>query len=182
MPSLRIFQMWRGIASKSLLYDISTNWMYDIKLLLDEPIYLLCMQNIFSLFLVIVMDALPCWVKQLMFSSFTCSIHHLLPLRCSLPQNELPPICTSFVFFSFFRMKLLTSVTLLLTILLFFYSWLFSFSFATFFRFQISTLATKLGVRNIAFLGSGLLLINYVGAVLAAIYLPQVNAESLHIL
>lgn len=112
--------MWRGIASKSLLYDISTNWMYDIKLLLDEPIYLLCMQNIFSLFLVIVMDALPCWVKQLIFSSFTCSIHHLLPLRCSLPQNELPPICTYFVFFSFFGMKLLTSVTLLLAILLFF--------------------------------------------------------------
>ncbi|XP_027069415.1 homogentisate solanesyltransferase, chloroplastic isoform X1 [Coffea eugenioides] len=40
-------------------------------------------------------------------------------------------------------------------------------------KFQISTLATKLGVRNIAFLGSALLLINYVGAVLAAIYLPQ---------
>lgn len=40
-------------------------------------------------------------------------------------------------------------------------------------KFQISTLATKLGVRNIAFLGSGLLLINYIGAVLAAVYLPQ---------
>ncbi|KAI5671721.1 hypothetical protein M9H77_12085 [Catharanthus roseus] len=40
-------------------------------------------------------------------------------------------------------------------------------------KFQISTLATKLGVRNIAFLGSGLLLINYIGAVLAAIYMPQ---------
>ncbi|MBA0684288.1 hypothetical protein Goari_025883, partial [Gossypium aridum] len=42
-------------------------------------------------------------------------------------------------------------------------------------KFQISTLATKLGVRNIAFLGSGLLLVNYVAAVLAAIYMPQVN-------
>ncbi|EOY09631.1 Homogentisate prenyltransferase isoform 3 [Theobroma cacao] len=40
-------------------------------------------------------------------------------------------------------------------------------------KFQISTLATKLGVRNIAFLGSGLLLVNYVAAVLAAIYMPQ---------
>lgn len=40
-------------------------------------------------------------------------------------------------------------------------------------KFQISTLATKLGVRNIAFLGSGLLLVNYIAAVLAAIYMPQ---------
>lgn len=54
------------------------------------------------------------------------------------------------------------------------------FSFVSFGRFQISTLATKLGVRNIAFLGSGLLLINYIGAVLAAIYVPQVNACNLH--
>lgn len=45
-------------------------------------------------------------------------------------------------------------------------------------RFQISTLATKLGVRNIAFLGSGLLLINYIGAILAAVYLPQVRFDS----
>lgn len=43
-------------------------------------------------------------------------------------------------------------------------------------RFQISTLATKLGVRNIAFLGSGLLLANYIGAVVAAIYMPQVSS------
>nr|GMD39695.1 homogentisate solanesyltransferase, chloroplastic [Ipomoea batatas] len=42
-------------------------------------------------------------------------------------------------------------------------------------KFQISTFATKLGVRNIAFLGSGLLLVNYIGAVLAAIYLPHVS-------
>ncbi|KAJ4824843.1 putative homogentisate phytyltransferase 2, chloroplastic [Turnera subulata] len=40
-------------------------------------------------------------------------------------------------------------------------------------KFKISTLATKLGVRNIAFLGSGLLLVNYIGAVMAAIYMPQ---------
>ncbi|CAH9068261.1 unnamed protein product [Cuscuta epithymum] len=40
-------------------------------------------------------------------------------------------------------------------------------------KFQISTFATKLGVRNIAILGSGLLLVNYFGAVLAAIYMPQ---------
>lgn len=46
------------------------------------------------------------------------------------------------------------------------------------FRFQISTLATKLGVRNIAFLGSGLLLANYLGAILVAIYMPEVNTLS----
>ena len=43
------------------------------------------------------------------------------------------------------------------------------------FRYQISTFATKLGVRNIAFLGSGILLVNYIVSVLAAIYMPQVN-------
>ncbi|XP_028072942.1 homogentisate solanesyltransferase, chloroplastic-like [Camellia sinensis] len=42
-------------------------------------------------------------------------------------------------------------------------------------KFQISTLATKLGVRNIAFLGSGLLLLNYIVAILAAVFMPQVN-------
>ncbi|GLT62069.1 hypothetical protein SLA2020_347340 [Shorea laevis] len=46
-------------------------------------------------------------------------------------------------------------------------------------KFQISTFATKLGVRNIAFLGSGLLLVNYVAAVLAAIYMPQAFRRSL---
>ncbi|MFS8004841.1 putative homogentisate solanesyltransferase [Helianthus anomalus] len=40
-------------------------------------------------------------------------------------------------------------------------------------KFQISTFATKLGVRNIALLGSGLLLINYIGSIVAAIYMPQ---------
>ncbi|XP_009798414.1 homogentisate solanesyltransferase, chloroplastic [Nicotiana tabacum] len=48
-------------------------------------------------------------------------------------------------------------------------------------KFQISTLATKLGVRNIAFLGSGLLLANYIGAVVAAIYMPQAFRSSLMI-
>nr|AKM76580.1 AT3G11945-like protein [Pelargonium myrrhifolium] len=48
-------------------------------------------------------------------------------------------------------------------------------------KFQISTLATKLGVRNIAYLGSGLLLLNYVGSILAAIYMPQVFRRSLMI-
>ncbi|RVX09537.1 Homogentisate solanesyltransferase, chloroplastic [Vitis vinifera] len=47
-------------------------------------------------------------------------------------------------------------------------------------KYQISTLATKLGVRNIAFLGSGLLLVNYIGSILAAIYMPQ--SFSLHAL
>ncbi|KAL5720534.1 homogentisate solanesyltransferase [Ranunculus cassubicifolius] len=46
-------------------------------------------------------------------------------------------------------------------------------------KFQISTFATKLGVRNIAFLGSGLLLANYIGAIVAAIYLPQVFRRNL---
>ncbi|MCD9644737.1 hypothetical protein HAX54_033159 [Datura stramonium] len=48
-------------------------------------------------------------------------------------------------------------------------------------KFQISTLATKLGVRNIAFLGSGLLLTNYICAVVAAIYIPQAFRSSLMI-
>ncbi|KAK4359672.1 hypothetical protein RND71_021901 [Anisodus tanguticus] len=48
-------------------------------------------------------------------------------------------------------------------------------------KFQISTLAMKLGVRNIAFLGSGLLLTNYIGAVVAAIYMPQAFRSSLMI-
>ncbi|QCD88407.1 homogentisate solanesyltransferase [Vigna unguiculata] len=41
------------------------------------------------------------------------------------------------------------------------------------FRSQISTSATKLGVRNIAFLGYGILLMNYIVSVLAAVYMPQ---------
>ncbi|XP_071724852.1 homogentisate solanesyltransferase, chloroplastic [Rutidosis leptorrhynchoides] len=48
-------------------------------------------------------------------------------------------------------------------------------------KYQISTFATKLGVRNIAFLGSGLLLVNYIAAVLAAIYMPQAFRRSLMI-
>ncbi|KAK1282147.1 hypothetical protein QJS10_CPB22g01236 [Acorus calamus] len=48
-------------------------------------------------------------------------------------------------------------------------------------KFQISTLATKLGVRNIAVLGSGLLVANYIGAILAAVYLPQAFRRSLMI-
>ncbi|KAL6954088.1 Homogentisate phytyltransferase 2 [Sarracenia purpurea var. burkii] len=47
--------------------------------------------------------------------------------------------------------------------------------------FQISTLATELGVRNIAFLGSGILLLNYIGAILAAVLMPQVFRRSLMI-
>ncbi|CAA6659071.1 unnamed protein product [Spirodela intermedia] len=46
-------------------------------------------------------------------------------------------------------------------------------------KFQISTLATKLGVRNIAILGSGLLLANYLGAILAAVYMPQAFRRNL---
>ncbi|KAL2923935.1 Homogentisate solanesyltransferase chloroplastic [Bienertia sinuspersici] len=40
-------------------------------------------------------------------------------------------------------------------------------------RFQISTLATKLGVRNISLLGSGLLMVNYIGSIVAAFYFPK---------
>ncbi|KAJ7551662.1 hypothetical protein O6H91_06G023800 [Diphasiastrum complanatum] len=40
-------------------------------------------------------------------------------------------------------------------------------------KYKISTFATKLGVRNIALLGSGLLLANYAGAIAAASHLPQ---------
>ncbi|KAK7817189.1 homogentisate solanesyltransferase, partial [Quercus suber] len=48
-------------------------------------------------------------------------------------------------------------------------------------KYQISTFLTKLGVRNIAFLGTGLLLVNYVASVLAAIYMPQAFNRSLMI-
>ncbi|ONH95705.1 hypothetical protein PRUPE_7G086500 [Prunus persica] len=48
-------------------------------------------------------------------------------------------------------------------------------------RFQISTFATKLGVRKIAFLGSGLLLLNYVGSIFAASFMPQAFRRSLMI-
>lgn len=40
-------------------------------------------------------------------------------------------------------------------------------------KFNISTFATKLGVRNISLLGSSLLLANYVGAIIAAIRMPH---------
>ncbi|KMS98774.1 hypothetical protein BVRB_3g068510 [Beta vulgaris subsp. vulgaris] len=48
-------------------------------------------------------------------------------------------------------------------------------------KFQISTLATKLGVKNIALLGSGLLLVNYIGSIAAAIYFPEAFRRSLMI-
>ncbi|KAI7735415.1 hypothetical protein M8C21_033016 [Ambrosia artemisiifolia] len=47
--------------------------------------------------------------------------------------------------------------------------------------YAISTFATKLGVRNIALLGSGLLLINYIGSILAAFCLPQAFRSNLMI-
>ena len=40
-------------------------------------------------------------------------------------------------------------------------------------KFDISTFATKLGVRKISMLGAGLLLANYVGAIAAGLYLPH---------
>lgn len=40
-------------------------------------------------------------------------------------------------------------------------------------KYGITTFATRLGVRNIAFLGSGLLLCNYIGAVALAITMPS---------
>lgn len=43
-------------------------------------------------------------------------------------------------------------------------------------RFKIETFATRLGVRAIAFAGAGLLLMNYVGAIVAALRWPAVSA------
>ncbi|KAL5776042.1 hypothetical protein ACOSP7_008968 [Xanthoceras sorbifolium] len=40
-------------------------------------------------------------------------------------------------------------------------------------KYQVSTLPIKFGVRNIAFLGSGILLVKYIVGVLAAMYMPQ---------
>ncbi|XP_021738304.1 homogentisate solanesyltransferase, chloroplastic-like isoform X2 [Chenopodium quinoa] len=48
-------------------------------------------------------------------------------------------------------------------------------------KFQISTLATKLGVKNISLLGSGLLLVNYIGSIIAAFFLPEAFRCSLMI-
>ncbi|PON82414.1 Prenyltransferase [Trema orientale] len=56
---------------------------------------------------------------------------------------------------------------------------IFSFEHNHLYRFQISTFATKLGVRNIAYLGSGLLLLNYIGAIAATIYMPQAFKRNL---
>ncbi|KAL8150499.1 hypothetical protein V2J09_020307 [Rumex salicifolius] len=49
-------------------------------------------------------------------------------------------------------------------------------------KFKISTFATKLGVRNIAFLGSGILLLNYIGSILAAVYMSQAKLNDNSIL
>ncbi|CAI7901213.1 unnamed protein product, partial [Closterium sp. NIES-54] len=48
-------------------------------------------------------------------------------------------------------------------------------------QFKIETFATRLGVRNIAFLGSGLLLANYCGAVAAALLLPHAFRQAVMI-
>ncbi|CAI5482539.1 unnamed protein product [Closterium sp. Yama58-4] len=48
-------------------------------------------------------------------------------------------------------------------------------------QFKIETFATRLGVRNIAFLGSGLLIANYCGAVAAALLLPQAFRQAVMI-
>ncbi|KAH7568442.1 hypothetical protein JRO89_XS07G0299000 [Xanthoceras sorbifolium] len=40
--------------------------------------------------------------------------------------------------------------------------------------FELSTLVSKIGVRETVFLGSGLVLLNYGVGILAAIYMPQV--------
>ncbi|XP_023005180.1 probable homogentisate phytyltransferase 2, chloroplastic isoform X1 [Cucurbita maxima] len=46
-------------------------------------------------------------------------------------------------------------------------------------RYKIITFATKLGVRRLAFFGSGILLLNYVAAILAAIYMPQAFRQTI---
>ncbi|XP_022151430.1 probable homogentisate phytyltransferase 2, chloroplastic [Momordica charantia] len=48
-------------------------------------------------------------------------------------------------------------------------------------KYKITTFATKLGVRKLAFLGSGILLLNYVAAILAAIFMPQAFRRSIFI-
>ncbi|CAI5516880.1 unnamed protein product [Closterium sp. Naga37s-1] len=48
-------------------------------------------------------------------------------------------------------------------------------------QFKIETFATRLGVRNIAFLGSGLLIANYCGAVAAALLLPHAFRQAVMI-
>ncbi|KAI0504859.1 hypothetical protein KFK09_015813 [Dendrobium nobile] len=48
-------------------------------------------------------------------------------------------------------------------------------------QFQISTFATKLGVRNIALLGIGLLLANYASAIFVALFMPQAFRRSVMI-
>lgn len=48
-------------------------------------------------------------------------------------------------------------------------------------KFGIETFATRLGVRRISFLGSGLLLANYIGAIAAAIFLPHLFNPSVMI-
>lgn len=58
----------------------------------------------------------------------------------------------------------------------------FFFPLLLFDRFKITTFATKLGVRSLAFLGSGILLLNYVAAILAAIFMPQVHILFLNLI
>lgn len=43
------------------------------------------------------------------------------------------------------------------------------------FRNNITTLAISHGVKNMTLVGTGILLANYVGAVLLAVYMPQVS-------
>ncbi|BBN02446.1 homogentisate solanesyltransferase [Marchantia polymorpha subsp. ruderalis] len=49
-------------------------------------------------------------------------------------------------------------------------------------RFGQRTFASRLGVRNTAFLGSGLLLANYIGAIAATIYVPGAFNQNLMVL
>ena len=48
-------------------------------------------------------------------------------------------------------------------------------------KFGIETFATRMGVRNIAFLGSGLLIANYAGAIALALRMPQIFNASIMI-
>nr|WIL60116.1 prenytransferase [Hypericum perforatum] len=49
-------------------------------------------------------------------------------------------------------------------------------------KFNVPTMATILGIRNTALIGSGILLLNYVGAVLTAIVLPQIFRRNVMVL
>lgn len=156
--------MQRVIASKSFLYRSALVRCLPQLYMLDPRFYslLLCKKHF-----PVIYHYDICFSMAVTIASFF-KFYPQFPFYAAIRLFHARKFSCHFycLFFSFSN---LVSALLLIYALL---------SFVSFCRFQISTLATKLGVRNIAFLGSGLLLINYIGAVLAAIYVPQVNASN----